>query len=455
MLWNTQLIHKYNISGPRYTSYPTAPQFDANISKLSLIEKMLLPSNKPLSLYFHVPYCAKLCYYCACNKVITSDYQKGDEYLELLIEEVRLKSLMVNEDREVQQLHFGGGTPTFLSIKAFTRLINYIKQHFNLLADDKGEYSIEVDPREISREKLVALRELGFNRLSFGIQDFNKRVQTTINRIQSYQLIDDLMAASRELSYQSINFDLIYGLPYQTVETFTETLDQVIELNPDRISVFNYAHIPRRFASQKLIPEDQLPDGDTKLAILKLCIDKLTEAGYQYIGMDHFAKPTDSLAMAQNQGELKRNFQGYTTHANCDLLAFGTSAISQIGHTYVQNHTATKDYRKSIESGQLAIMKGYVSNRDDQIRHNVIMSLICNFELDTSEVESEFDIVFKNYFKNELTELLKLEKDGIIELTTGPHLIIRVTDSGRLLIRCICMTFDKYLNNVISYSKVI
>jgi len=455
MLWNTQLIHKYNISGPRYTSYPTAPQFDANISKLSLIEKMLLPSNKPLSLYFHVPYCAKLCYYCACNKVITSDYQKGDEYLELLIEEVRLKSLMVNEDREVQQLHFGGGTPTFLSIKAFTRLINYIKQHFNLLADDKGEYSIEVDPREISREKLVALRELGFNRLSFGIQDFNKRVQTTINRIQSYQLIDDLMAASRELSYQSINFDLIYGLPYQTVETFTETLDQVIELNPDRISVFNYAHIPRRFASQKLIPEDQLPDGDTKLAILKLCIDKLTEAGYQYIGMDHFAKPTDSLAMAQNQGELKRNFQGYTTHANCDLLAFGTSAISQIGHTYVQNHTATKDYRKSIESGQLAIMKGYVSNRDDQIRHNVIMSLICNFELDTSEVESEFDIVFKNYFKSELTELLKLEKDGIIELTNGPHLNIRVTDSGRLLIRCICMTFDKYLNNVISYSKVI
>ena len=455
MLWNTQLIHKYNISGPRYTSYPTAPQFDANISKLSLIENMLLPSNKPLSLYFHVPYCAKLCYYCACNKVITSDYQKGDEYLELLIEEVRLKSLMVNEDREVQQLHFGGGTPTFLSIQAFTKLIDYIKQHFNLLDDDIGEYSIEVDPREINCEKLAALRNLGFNRLSFGIQDFNKRVQTTINRIQSYQLIDDLMTASRELSYQSINFDLIYGLPYQTVETFTETLDQVITLDPDRISVFNYAHIPRRFASQKLIPEEQLPDGDTKLAILKLCIDKLTDAGYQYIGMDHFAKPTDSLALAQNQGELKRNFQGYTTHANCDLLAFGTSAISQIGHTYVQNHTATKDYRKSIESGQLAIMKGYVSNRDDQIRHNVIMSLICNFELNTREVESEFDIVFKNYFKNELTELLKLEKDGIIELTTGPHLIIRVTDSGRLLIRCICMTFDKYLNNVISYSKVI
>lgn len=455
MLWNTQLIHKYNISGPRYTSYPTAPQFDANISKLSLIESMLLPSSKPLSLYFHIPYCAKLCYYCACNKVITSDYKKGDEYLELLIEEIRLKSLMVNEDREVQQLHFGGGTPTFLSIQAFTKLINYIKQHFNLLDDDKGEYSIEVDPREISREKLIALRELGFNRLSFGIQDFNKRVQTTINRIQSYQLIDDLMTASRALSYHSINFDLIYGLPYQTVDTFTETLDQVIELDPDRISVFNYAHIPRRFASQRQIPEDQLPDGDTKLAILKLCIDKLTSAGYQYIGMDHFAKPKDSLAKAQNQGELKRNFQGYTTHADCDLLAFGTSAISQIGHTYVQNHTATKDYRKSIESGQLAIMKGYMSNRDDRIRHNVIMSLICNFELDTSAVESEFDIVFTHYFKNELKELLKLEEDGIIELTYSPHLMIRVTDSGRLLIRCICMTFDKYLNNVISYSKVI
>ena len=455
MLWNTQLIHKYNISGPRYTSYPTAPQFSASISKLSLIEKMLTPSSQPLSLYFHVPYCAKLCYYCACNKVITSNYKKGDEYLELLIEEIRLKSLMIDENREVQQLHFGGGTPTFLSIEAFTKLMNYLKQNFNMLEDDKGEYSIEVDPREISQEKLVALRELGFNRLSFGIQDFNKRVQTTINRIQSYELIDELMQKSRELSYRSINFDLIYGLPYQTFESFSTTLDQVIALDPDRISVFNYAHLPKRFASQRQIPEEQLPDGDTKLAIFKLCIDKLTNAGYQYIGMDHFAKPEDSLAIAQNKGELKRNFQGYTTHADCDLLAFGTSAISQIGHTYVQNHTATKDYRKSIESGQLAIMKGYVSNRDDQIRHDVIMALICNFELNTQEIESKFNIVFNTYFKNELLELRKLEKDGIIELNNKPHLTLKVTDSGRLLIRCICMTFDRYLNNVISYSKVI
>ena len=455
MLWNTQLIQKYNISGPRYTSYPTAPQFSASISKLSLIENMLMPSTKPLSLYFHVPYCAKLCYYCACNKVITSDYKKGDEYLELLIEEIRLKSLMINEDREVQQLHFGGGTPTFLSISAFEKLINYIKQNFNMLPDDQGEYSIEVDPREVSHNKLTALRELGFNRLSFGIQDFNKRVQTTINRIQSYELIEDLMKVSRKLSYHSINFDLIYGLPYQTAESFSETLRQVIELSPDRVSVFNYAHIPKRFASQRQIPEEQLPDSNTKFAILKLCIEMLTNAGYQYIGMDHFAKPTDNLALAQNKGELKRNFQGYTTHANCDLLAFGTSAISQIGNTYVQNHTATKDYRKSIEQGQLAIMKGYTSNRDDQIRHDVIMSLICNFELDPSDIESKFNIVFSNYFKNELLELRKLEQDGIITLTNEPHLVLKVTDSGRLLIRCICMTFDKYLNNVISYSKVI
>jgi len=455
MLWNTQLIQKYNISGPRYTSYPTAPQFSSSISKLSLIEEMLTPSNKPLSLYFHVPYCAKLCYYCACNKVITSNYKKGDEYLELLIEEIRLKSLMLSNEREVQQLHFGGGTPTFLSVEAFKKLIGYIKQEFNLLPDNKGEYSIEVDPREVSLEKLEALRELGFNRLSFGIQDFDKRVQTTINRIQSYELIDSLMQHSRQLGYHSINFDLIYGLPYQSVESFKQTLNQVIELDPDRISVFNYAHLPKRFASQRQIPEDQLPDTDTKLAILKLCIDMLTSAGYQYIGMDHFAKPKDALAQAQNKGELKRNFQGYTTHANCDLLAFGTSAISQIGNTYVQNHTATKDYRKSIENGQLAIMKGYMSNRDDQIRHKVIMSLICNFELDSSDVESEFNIVFSNYFKNELSELRKLEEDSIIELTNEPNLHIKVTDSGRLLIRCICMTFDKYLNNVISYSKVI
>ncbi|EAQ65887.1 coproporphyrinogen III oxidase [Marinomonas sp. MED121] len=455
MLWNTQLIQKYNISGPRYTSYPTAPQFDANISKLSLIEKMLMPSNKPLSLYFHIPYCAKLCYYCACNKVISSNYKKGDEYLELLIEEIRLKSLMISEDREVRQLHFGGGTPTFLSLSAFSKLMNYLKQNFNMLDNDEGEYSIEVDPREIDQDKLEGLRELGFNRLSFGIQDFNKRVQTTINRVQSYELIKSLMIKSRELRYQSINFDLIYGLPYQTQEGFTKTLNQVIELSPDRISVFNYAHLPKRFASQRLIPEAQLPDSHTKLGILKLCIEMLTNAGYQYIGMDHFAKPNDSLAKAQNQGELKRNFQGYTTHSNCDLIAFGTSAISQIGHTYVQNHTATKDYRKSIENGQLAIMKGYVSNRDDQIRHRVIMSLICNFELDTSEIESEFGIVFKTYFKNELIALQKLEKDGILTLDGESRLMIKVTDPGKLLIRCICMTFDRYLNNVISYSKVI
>jgi len=324
-----------------------------------------------------------------------------------------------------------------------------------MLDNDEGEYSIEVDPREIDQDKLEGLRELGFNRLSFGIQDFNKRVQTTINRVQSYELIKSLMIKSRELCYQSINFDLIYGLPYQTQESFTKTLNQVIELSPDRISVFNYAHLPKRFASQRLIPEAQLPDSHTKLGILKLCIEMLTNAGYQYIGMDHFAKPNDSLAKAQNQGELKRNFQGYTTHSNCDLIAFGTSAISQIGHTYVQNHTATKDYRKSIENGQLAIMKGYVSNRDDQIRHRVIMSLICNFELDTSEIESEFGIVFKTYFKNELIALQKLEKDGILTLDGESRLMIKVTDPGKLLIRCICMTFDRYLNNVISYSKVI
>ncbi|WP_191603257.1 oxygen-independent coproporphyrinogen III oxidase [Marinomonas algicola] len=452
MLWNTELIEKYNLSGPRYTSYPTAPQFSTEISKITLIEKMLTPSAKPLSLYFHIPFCAHLCYYCACNKVVTKQYDKGREYIELLEEELRLRSLMVQNDRPVTQLHFGGGTPTFLSCDSIKTLFNSIHQYFNLLDDDSGDYSIEVDPREIDLEKLTCLRELGFNRLSLGIQDFDERVQKAIHRSQSVNLVSDLLQQARSLGFRSINFDLIYGLPFQSVESFERTLDIVIEMSPDRLSIFNYAHLPERFPSQRRILDTSLPNTTTKLAMLKRISERLSEAGYIHIGMDHFAKESDSLTIAQQNKQLKRNFQGYTTHDETDLIAFGTSAISHFNNTYTQNFVDLPSYQKTIESGQLPIVKGYISSKDDLIRQFVIMSLICHFELHFAEFNAKFDMAFQSYFTKELAELHTLEKDGIVTLGQNK---IEVTNAGRILIRCVCMIFDQYLNNGIRYSKVI
>ena len=452
MFWNAELIEKYNLAGPRYTSYPTAPQFNAKISKITLIEKMLEPSARPLSLYFHIPFCAHLCYYCACNKIITKQYQKGTEYVELLCEEIRLRSLVMHTRQTVSQLHFGGGTPTFLSIESFKTLFECIHQYFDLLTDDSGDYSIEIDPREIDLEKLTYLRQLGFNRLSLGIQDFDATVQQAIHRIQTPELVSEVLQQARALGFHSINFDLIYGLPHQTLKSFDKTLEQVIAMNPDRLSVFNYAHLPERFTPQKRILEKDLPSAATKLALLKHTIERLTDAGYVYIGMDHFARPNDSLAIAQQEQQLQRNFQGYTTHADCDLIAFGTSAIGQFDGTYVQNHVELERYRNSIEHGQLAIMKGYISTQDDKIRQTIIMTLICHFELDTKQIENTFDLVFSDYFSHEMKQLAELEKDGI--LTFSDHKI-QVTPSGKLLIRCVCMIFDAYLTNNITYSKVI
>ncbi|MCZ2720311.1 oxygen-independent coproporphyrinogen III oxidase [Marinomonas sp. 15G1-11] len=452
MLWNTELIEKYNLSGPRYTSYPTAPQFSTEISKIALIEKMLTPSSKPLSLYFHIPFCAHLCYYCACNKIVTKQYDKGREYIELLEEELRLRSLMIQNDRPVTQLHFGGGTPTFLSCESIKTLFNTIHQYFNLLDDDSGDYSIEVDPREINLEKLTCLRKLGFNRLSLGIQDFDERVQKAIHRSQSVNLVSELLEQARDLGFRSINFDLIYGLPFQSVESFERTLDIVIEMSPDRLSIFNYAHLPERFPSQKRILDTSLPNASTKLAMLKRISERLSEAGYIHIGMDHFAKKSDSLTIAQKNKELKRNFQGYTTHDETDLIAFGTSAISNFNNTYTQNHVNLEMYQKAIENGQLPIVKGYISTEEDLVRQFVIMSLICHFELNLEELKLKFNVSFDSYFAKEIVELHKLEKDNIVKLD---HNKLQVTDTGRLLIRCVCMIFDQYLNNGIRYSKVI
>ncbi|SBS33920.1 Oxygen-independent coproporphyrinogen-III oxidase [Marinomonas spartinae] len=456
MIWDPLLIQKYNLSGPRYTSYPTAPLFDASISKIALIDRMLRPSDAPISLYFHIPFCAHLCYYCACNKIVTKQYDKGEEYVELLEEEVRLRSLMIDANRPVTQLHFGGGTPTFLSEPQWQQLFDVINRHFSLITDGSQDYSVEIDPREISKSKLTLLTNMGINRVSIGVQDFDISVQKAIHRIQSVEMVEELVHDCRELGIGSINFDLIYGLPFQTLDGFKETLNTVLRLQPERISVFNYAHLPERFPAQKRILDENLPSAEIKLHILKMTIDTLIENGYVYIGMDHFAKPDDNLTIAQEEGKLQRNFQGYTTHADTDLIAFGVSSISNLNGVYIQNHTDLSLYQNSIENGQLPIMKGYISDKDDRIRHQVIMTLISQFKLSFQTIEQEFNIYFKEYFAVELAKLKQLESDGIIEIISHPEdTIIKVTDRGRLLIRCVCMAFDKHLNSVVKYSKVI
>ena len=456
MIWDSSLIAKYDLSGPRYTSYPTAPQFDSNISKIALIDKMLMPSEAPLSLYFHIPFCAHLCYYCACNKIVTKQYDKGAEYVELLGEEMRLRSLMLDHTRNVTQLHFGGGTPTFLTEALIESLFNTIEQYFTLVNDGRQDYSIEIDPREISKTKLKLLTDKGINRISIGVQDFDEKVQQAIHRVQPVNMVTELVQYARELDIKSINFDLIYGLPYQSLEGFRETLKAVVDLSPDRISLFNYAHLPDRFSAQRRIKEDSLPISSMKLELLRMSIEYLISAGYEYIGMDHFAKPNDTLAVAQKQGQLQRNFQGYTTHADTELVAFGVSAISDLNGVYIQNHTDLDAYRKSIEKGQLAIAKGYISNLDDRIRNQVIMTLISQFKLDVSIIEKKHNIRFFDYFSNEVHNLTPMLDEGMLEIDqSGMQTTIKVTERGRLLIRCICMVFDKYLNNTIKYSKVI
>jgi oxygen-independent coproporphyrinogen-3 oxidase len=456
MIWDSSLIGKYDLSGPRYTSYPTAPQFDSTISKIALIDKMLMPSEKPLSLYFHIPFCAHLCYYCACNKIVTKQYDKGVEYVELLGEEMRLRSLMLDHTRKVTQLHFGGGTPTFLTEELIRSLFNGIKQHFNLINDGTQDYSIEIDPREITYSKLKLLTEMGINRISIGVQDFDSKVQEAIHRIQPIKMVADLVGDARKLNIKSINFDLIYGLPYQSMEGFRATLADVVALSPERISLFNYAHLPERFRSQRHILDESLPAPSMKLDLLKMSIESLISAGYEYIGMDHFAKPSDSLAKAQKQGRLQRNFQGYTTHAGTDLIAFGVSAISDLSGTYMQNYTDLSHYRSSIEKGQLAIAKGYISDVDDRIRHQIIMTLIAQFELNTALIEQKYNISFFEYFAEEVDNLKPMIEDGMVEIDScGMQTTIKVTERGRLLIRCICMVFDKYLSGTIKYSKVI
>jgi oxygen-independent coproporphyrinogen-3 oxidase len=439
IVWDQEILNKYNYSGPRYTSYPTALEFHEAFTVSDYDMACTQYPERPLSLYVHIPFCHKLCYYCGCNKVITRHSHKADEYLDVIEHEIRQRASLLN-GREVTQLHFGGGTPTFLSKAQITRLMMILRDEFNFTAD--AEISIEVDPREIELDVLDHLRNEGFNRLSIGVQDFNKEVQKLVNREQDEEFIVAMVQRAKELGFRSTNLDLIYGLPKQTQALFAETLKQVLEMKPGRLSVFNYAHMPQLFAAQRKIKDEDLPKAEEKMAILQDTIETLTGAGYQFIGMDHFALPEDELAVAQREGVLHRNFQGYTTQGECDLVGFGVSAISMVGDSYAQNQKELKKYYAQVNDLRHALWKGVVLDNDDLLRREVIKQLICNFKLDKKMIESEFAVDFNRYFKEDLELLQTFINDDLVEVDDKE---IRVTLRGRLLIRNICMCFDKYL----------
>ncbi|WP_144393663.1 oxygen-independent coproporphyrinogen III oxidase [Pleionea sediminis] len=453
--WDSQLVQRYNVSGPRYTSYPTALEFNESLSSSHYLQALgELSANAPLSLYIHIPFCWHVCYYCACNKVITRDYSRVEPYLNALEKEMAMVARSL-KGQVVQQIHWGGGTPTFLNSNDRARLVTMLRHYFNIAPADQLEFSLEVDPRTVSVDEIAELRTLGFNRLSLGIQDFDHKVQKAVFREQSYSSTKALVDAARKENFQSISFDLIYGLPFQTTNSFERTLQQVIDLKPDRLSVFNYAHLPHRFKPQRKINEQDLPSVEEKLAILELTINRMQQAGYVYIGMDHFALPEDELAVAQRNGKLHRNFQGYTTGKECELIGFGVSAISSFNQCYFQNERTVANYYEALEHGHLPVWRGIKMSSDDVIRKAVIFEMICNFELDIKNVESKFNISFWEYFSDSLREIRKMKRDDLIHCESHR---IQVTDKGRMFIRNICMAFDAFLGKqpeVIAYSKAV
>jgi oxygen-independent coproporphyrinogen-3 oxidase len=456
IVFDPELIRRYDKSGPRYTSYPTAVQFDTGFGEADY-RRAAAESNRratPLSLYFHLPFCDTVCYYCACNKIVTKNRARAAPYLERLHREIEMQGALFDRRRPVDQLHWGGGTPTFISHDEMRALMDQTRAHFSLRDDDRGEYSIEVDPREADAATIRLLRELGFNRLSLGVQDFDPAVQRAVNRLQSEAETFEVLEAARESGFRSVNFDLIYGLPRQTLASFTATLDTVIAAGPDRLSVFNYAHLPELFKTQRQINAAELPSAAEKLAILQRTVERLTAAGYVYIGMDHFARPDDELAVAQRNGTLYRNFQGYSTHADCDLVAMGITAIGMVADSYSQNLKTLEAYQEAIDAGRLAVFRGIVLSPDDRLRRTVITRLICHFVLDFARIEGEFGIVFPDYFAPELAELRALQADGLVEIDAAGMV---VTPAGKLLIRNVCMVFDRYLHEQREhrYSKVI
>ena len=459
LVLNPELLQRYDVAGPRYTSYPTADRFVEAFGETDYLQALeqrrdgLAAKSYPLSLYVHIPFCESLCYYCACNKIITKHHERGAEYLRYLEREVDLNIAHLGQGQMVSQLHLGGGSPTFLSDAELAQLMTMLRRNFQFAPG--GEYSVEIDPRTVTRERLATLAEQGFNRLSFGVQDFEPAVQKAVHRIQPAEQVFDLVAASRELGFESINVDLIYGLPMQTPETFERTLEQVTQLRPDRIALYAYAHLPERFKPQRRIHTPDLPPAASKLVMLSSAMRVLMAAGYVYVGMDHFALPTDALAVAKRQGRLHRNFQGYSTQPDCDLIALGVSSIGRVGPTFSQNVKTLDEYYDLLNQGRLPVARGLALSRDDLVRRTVIMALMCQGSVLFESVELSHLVDFKQYFAPELKTLETMQDQGLLTLDQSG---IHVTELGWFFVRGVAMVFDKYLQvdkNRARFSKII
>ena len=444
--WDTSLISRYDVAGPRYTSYPTANLFHERFGPADYLAiatgNTETDSIAPLSLYLHVPFCRDICYYCACNKIVTRKPELVADYLDAIEKELAMRGKLHGQ-RPVTQLHWGGGTPTYLTAAQMTELMYHISRNFNISRDQSREYSIEIDPRTVDQNTLALLKGLGFNRISLGIQDFDPGVQQAINRVQSEAGIERLVGQVRDLNFSSLSFDLIYGLPLQTSDSFRATIDRVIELAPDRIALYNYAHLPERFPSQRAIGRQSLPSAATKLAIFSDAGSRLVAAGFEYIGMDHFVKPDDELAIARRRQRLQRNFQGYSSSLAPDLIGLGPSAISRLGDSFSQNARDAQDWMQRIDAGSLPIVRGLSMNAGDKLREHIIMSIACQLELDIADTEQRFDIRFDEVFEAAIPQLQRLEEDGLLHLGDDK---LRVLPRGRLLLRNICMVFDDYVN---------
>ncbi len=441
---DVDLIKKYDKPGPRYTSYPTAPHFTETFTPEKYLDEIICTNNETdapdLSLYYHLPFCDTLCYFCGCNMIISRNRDRIKDYIKYLKYEIELLRKYLKADRKVVQLHWGGGTPTHLNPNEITELISFINQSFEIRKD--AEQGCEIDPRGLTKEHLEALRYGGFNRISMGVQDFNQAVQKAVNRIQPEDMTRQVVSWISELGFQSLNLDLMYGLPFQTEGSFEKTVDAVIDISPDRIAVFNYAHVPWMKKHMNLINPEDLPGAEEKLQILKMTIEKLTNAGYLFIGMDHFAKPTDELSIAQRSKKLYRNFQGYSTHAGTDLFGMGITSISQVGKCYVQNKKKEKEYYDLLNDQTLPVERGVYLKEDDILRRYVITKIMCDFELALKNVEDKFGIEFNKYFKTSISALQEFVDDNLVIITNDK---LEVTQMGRLLIRNIAMNFDGYI----------
>ena len=457
------LIQKHQVNGPRYTSYPSALQFSDKftdqdyLSHVDTSNQFVVP--KPLSVYIHIPFCASLCYYCGCNKVVSRKEGIANDYLEYLYKEIELQSALYEDDRLLEQIHFGGGTPTYLSPTQLEELLDVLAQHFHLALPNKLELSIEVDPRSVSAQSIAEIIALGFNRISIGVQDFDPEVQVAINRVQSKEQVTSVIDVARRQGVKSVSLDLIYGLPRQTKQSFQQTIDEVIAIKPARISLYHYAHMPNQINSQRLIDESTLPSSSEKIAMFSATIDQLLDAGYVYIGMDHFALADDTLAQARENGGLHRNFQGYSTHAECDIIGLGVSAISHVNDSFSQNTKSISTYKSLLAKAKLPIEKGISLNEDDQLRAEVIQRLMCDGGVDFAQIEEQYHIEFNVYFHKELLSLASFEADDLVQLSKSGF---KVTERGRFFLRNIAMLFDVYLPSIglqqvrhSSYSKTL